>query len=272
MRIEDLDGPRIKPGADADALDTLRWLGIDWDGDPLTQSADLTPYRDAMNTLATQGMVYPCDLTRAEIEAAASAPQEGSGENRFPPELRPDDRPRSFDDDTRSWRFVVPDGKVKFDDAFAGRQSHAPVRTVGDFPVWTKRGEPSYQLAVTVDDARGGVTDVVRGDDLLDSAARQTLLARALGLDYGPTWWHLPLVVGPDGRRLAKRHGDSRISTYQGRGVRPERVIGVLSGLSGGERREMDADGFRRTLDLTRMPRTPAVFGPEDEAWLTEGC
>lgn len=272
MRIEDLDGPRVRADAASQALDILAWLGMDWDGDVHTQSEDLAPYRDAMDTLAFAGLAYPCDLTRAEIQAAASAPQDGSGEVRFDASLRPDFAPTPFEGGEHSWRFVTPGDVVRFDDRFAGPQCISPAASVGDFVIWTKRGEPSYQLAVTVDDAASGVTDVIRADDLLDSAARQTLIARALGLNYAPDWWHFPLVVGPDGRRLAKRHGDSRIATYRDRGVKPERMIGLLSGLCGGVRREMNAAEFQETLDLTRIPRDPAEFGPEDETWLTDGC
>ena len=274
MRVEDLDGPRVKSGAAAEMLGTLRWLGIDWDGDTITQSDDLAPYRTAMDALARAGLVYPCDLTRGEIEAAASAPHAGDHETRFPPELRPERFPDRFDDESTGWRFVTRPGTVTIDDRIAGRVRIDPSATVGDFVVWTKRGQPSYQLAVVVDDARQGVTDVVRGADLLDSAARQCRLIEALGLSPVPAYAHLPLVVGPDGRRLAKRHGDTRVSRYGELGVPPERVIGVIAHWSGAaaERTVMSREAFLDRFRLDTLPRHPVVFTPEDERWLLDAA
>jgi len=277
MRVEDLDTPRVKAGAIEETLDVLAWLGLDWDGDVEIQSEHAAGHADAMRTLARAGVVYPCELTRAQIEAAASAPQEGSGEVRFPPELRPGSiGPAAFEpggvDGGANWRFVVPTGEVTFMDAFRGEQRIDPAASIGDFVVWTKRGQAAYQLAVVVDDARAGVTQVVRGDDLLDSTARQLLISRALGVGPEPAYTHLPLVRGGDGRRLAKRHGDTRITAYRGRGVGAERVVGVCAywcGVSKG-RVAMDAAEFRDRLALGRIPPRDVVFGAEDEAWLLD--
>jgi len=273
LRIEDLDGPRVKPGAIDATIETLKWLGMDWDNGPIVQSRDLEPYRAAMRTLAAAGLVYPCELTRAQIEAAASAPQEGTGETPFPASLRPRVTTRDFDDEATNWRFVVPDEVVRFDDEFAGPQERRPASSVGDFVVWTRRGQPSYQLAVVVDDAGQGVTRVVRGDDLIDSAARQTLLYRALGLAGSlPRYAHLPLVVGEDGKRLAKRHGDTRLDTYRAAGIGAERVIGLVAFWCGvrldSRPRAMTAPEFRDLLDLDTMARGPVVFTQEDDRWL----
>lgn len=273
MRIEDLDGPRVRPGAAESSLDTLKWLGMDWDSGPFVQSDDLTPYEAAMSVLAAKGAVYPCELTRGEIEAASSAPQEGGpAEVRFPPELRPDAAswPREFNEKSTGWRFVVPDAEVAFEDEVAGAQRVRPLDTIGDFAVWTKRGQPSYQLAVVVDDIRHGVTHVVRGDDLLDSAARQTLLYRALGQGAVPAWCHLPLVVGEDGKRLAKRHGDTRVSTYREARVSAERVIGLMGYWCGvcDAPRPMSAAEFVAGFRLATMARERIVFSAEHDRWL----
>jgi len=268
LRIEDLDGPRVKPGAEGEALDLLAWLGLDWDEGPVRQSDDLDPYRAAMERLAGRGVVYPSAHTRGDL--AASAPQEGVSESRFPPELRPDLCARVFGDPRVNWRFVTPGGMVRFDDAFAGAQSWTPAETVGDFVVWTRRGEPAYQLAVVVDDARQGVTQIVRGDDLLDSTARQILLWRELGLGELPEYTHLPLVRGADGRRLAKRHGDTRLATYRGGGVPAEAVVGLLASWSGIVPRPepMSAAEFRERFDLRRMSHESVTYGEEDDRWL----
>lgn len=273
LRIEDLDGPRVKPGAIEGTIRTLAWLGLDWDAGPIVQSEDLRPYRDAMTELAAAGLVYPCELTRAQIESAASAPQEGAHETPFPAGLRPSDiRPRRFDVEETNWRLVVPPGAVEFADDFAGPQRHDPAESVGDFIVWTRRGQPSYQLAVVVDDHRQGVTRIVRGDDLLDSAARQLRLYGMLGYPRPPSYTHLPLVKGPDGRRLAKRHGDTRVESYRSRGVPAERVVGLMAAWCGLVPREnptaMSAAEFRDRLDLRTMTREPIVCTAEDDRWL----
>jgi glutamyl-tRNA synthetase len=268
LRIEDLDGPRVKPGAIDATVDTLRWLGIDWDSGPIVQSDDLEPYRAAMRSLAARALAYPSALTRTEIEAAASAPQEGVHESPFPASLRPPLVPREFDDESTNWRFVVTDGPVPFVDAFAGPQAPDPSRSVGDFAVWTRRGQPSYQLAVVVDDHRQGITQIVRGDDLIDSAARQLLIYRALGLGPEPTYTHLPLIRGEDGRRLAKRHGDTRIDAYRRAGVRPERVLGLLARWCGLAADEIAAPEFAARLEPGSISRDPVVFTQEDHRWL----
>lgn len=273
LRIEDLDGPRVKWGSADDIIDTLRWLGIDWDEGPYFQTADRAPYHNAMTSLASRGLAYPSDLTRAEIDSAAGAPQEGSGEVRFPPSLRPVDwnAPRVFTDSGINWRFATPEQTVRFNDALAGPQAITPAETIGDFILWTKRSVPAYQLAVVVDDARQGVTEVIRGDDLLDSAARQMLLYPALGLSPIPNYSHLPLIVGPDGRRLAKRHGDSRVAYYRGKGVPAEAIIGLIAHWCGAtpNPQPMSAAEFRDTLQPGHLPRgKPILFTPKDDAWL----
>lgn len=272
LRIEDLDGPRIKSGAADSTIRVMRTLGLDWDGPILVQSDDLAPYREAMERLAAAGRVFPCELSRTEIVQAASAPHEGEHEIRFPPELRPAEFPRRFDRPEVNWRLTVPEAEVLIEDEIAGPTGCRPWLEVGDFVVWTARGAPSYQLAVVVDDARQGVTDVIRGDDLLPSAGRQRLLYEALGLGPAVTYWHLPLVRGEDGRRLAKRHGDTRLVRYLEEGVAPERIVGLLAAWSGveGPRRAMSAAEFAEVFEVGRLPRGDVTFTNEDDQWLLE--
>ncbi|MCG3180644.1 MAG: Glutamate--tRNA ligase [Phycisphaerae bacterium] len=278
LRIEDLDTPRTKPGADAAAVEDLGWLGLDWDAGPTRQMADLSPYRDALDRLRSAGLIYPCRCTRRDIEQAASAPHADAHELRYPGTCRPapDDLSHAADAGRRdapiAWRLIVPDGEIAFNDGFHGPQRVNVQREVGDFVVATKASLPAYQLAVVVDDARQGVTDVVRGDDLLGSTGRQLLLYHLLGLGPPPRYTHLPLVVGEDGRRLAKRHGDTRLATYRDAGVSADRVVGLLAFWSGvvPAREPMSADEFRDRFDLTRLPPAPAVFTAADHAWLTD--
>lgn len=273
LRIEDLDGPRVKPGVIEQTIDTLAWLGLDWHDGPAVQSGDIEPYAEAMRTLAAKGLVYPCDLSRKQIADAANAPQEGASESRFPASLRPAEVPGSFDEPERSWRLMVEPGAVGFDDVVMGPQSLDPSETVGDFVVWTNRGQPSYQLAVVVDDHRQRVTEVVRGNDLLDSTARQLRLIRSLGIAPEPRYTHLPLVRGADGRRLAKRHGDTRLTHYRECGVPAERVIGLIAAWSGvrtadGDREPISAAVFGERFRLDTMAREDTIFTAEDDRWL----
>lgn len=272
LRVEDLDTPRVKPGAIDQTIDTLRWLGLDWDEGPDIQSHHTPRYADAMRALAARHFVYPCHLTRSQIDQAASAPHEGEPEAPFPPELRPAQRPTTFDDTGTNWRLLVEPAQVTFTDTFAGEQHFNPAREIGDFVVWTKRHCPAYQLAVVVDDFAQGVTQVVRGDDLLPSTARQILLARALGHATLPTYTHLPLVRGADGRRLAKRHGDTRLTHYRQRGVPPERVLGLLAHWCAllPTPSPIDAASFVAGFSLDTMPSADVTFTPEDDAWLLD--
>ncbi len=269
MRIEDLDGPRVKPGSVEQTLETMAWLGLDWDQGPIIQSHDLEPHVGAMRTLASSALAYPCDLTRSEIAEAASAPHAGDGAPASIARPRPL-APAGFTDRETNWRFATPEGAIEINDAFLGATTTNPAVEAGDFVVWTKRGMPAYQLAVVVDDARQSVTRVVRGDDLLDSAGRQTLLYDALDLAPRPRYAHLPLVLGPDGRRLAKRHGDSRLASYRAEGVPVERILGLLAywSVPGQPREAIDLAEFTGRFDLDTMPRGSARFTPEDDAWL----
>jgi glutamyl-tRNA synthetase len=278
LRIEDLDGPRVKPESIGQTVDVLRWLGIDWDERVADQSSDLAPCREALASLHQRGLIYPCACTRKEIERAQSAPHAEDGETRYPGTCR--DRqspgskvpsPTSTPPGATAWRLRVPEGPIAFEDALYGPQAIDVQAEVGDFIVATKQGLPAYQLAVVVDDARQGVTQVVRGDDLLGSTPRQVLLYRLLSPGSPPPrYTHLPLVVGEDGRRLAKRHGDTRLATYRDAGVPPERVIGLLAWWSGvsAAREPMSATAFAERFDLARLPRERVVFRKEDDAWL----
>ncbi len=275
LRIEDLDTPRTKPGATEQAVEDLRWLGLTWDTGPVTQRIDLSPYEAALDRLDARGLTYRCPATRQEIAAAASAPHGDEHELRYPGLYRPstDSPPFPFDnDEPTAVRVIVPDEPITFTDELHGPRSVNVQQHVGDFVIASKVGLPAYQLAVVVDDARQGVTDVVRGDDLLASTARQALLYRLLSLGPPPRYFHVPLVLGPDGRRLAKRHGDTRLSSYRGKGVPAERVIALLARWSGvpdtGE--AMSAETFAQRFTLDTLPLEPAVMTEGDDAWLRD--
>ena len=277
LRIEDLDGPRVKPEAAQRAIDDLTWLGIDWDGPPMYQSHDLSSYRRALRRLYDRGLIYPCTCTRKEIERAQSAPHADDHELRYagtcrpvPPQIQHDSEHGFLVDSAAAWRFRVPESGVSIRDELLGHCEIDVQREVGDFVVASKQGLPAYQLAVVVDDAAQGVTDVVRGDDLLPSAARQVLLYEALGLTPLPRYHHLPLVLGPDGRRLAKRHGDTRITSYREAGVEAGRVISLLAGWSGIDAAppSMTAAAFADAYDPRNLPAEPVVMSEEEHRGL----
>lgn len=240
MRMEDLDHPKDKPGAAAAAIEDLKWLGFDWD-EEYVQSQRKADYLAQLEILKSKGLVYPCICSRRDVEAAQSAPHAGE-------QLRYAGTCRGKFSDWQTalvaknpnggnvppcWRFRVDEGAmVEFDDVFAGRIKSDVFAQLGDFPLARDEGGAGYTLAVVVDDAAMGVTEVVRGDDLIAATPAQILIQRALGLPT-PSYCHVPLVVGPDGRRLAKRHGDTRIAAFRQSRVSAEELIGMLASSCG---------------------------------------
>ncbi len=276
LRIEDLDGPRVNRGADQQAIDDLRWLGLDWDEGPIYQSTRMPHYAAALDRLLKSGDAYPCVCSRREVEMSASAPHAEDGAAVYPGTCRGKfssiENAQAHSDRPPAIRFRVPADVVRVHDGFAGVLEFDPPKDFGDFVIAKGDGTPAYQLAVVVDDAEMGVTDVVRGDDLLSSAPRQILLYRALGLaEKMPQYYHLPLVVGPDGRRLAKRHGDTRLSYYRDKGVSRDRVLSLLGrwlGITGLGDSVPSSSDIIQSFDPARIPRQPVIFTSDDDAWL----
>ncbi len=230
LRMEDIDSPRVKPGAAAQACEDLAWLGLDWDEGPIVQTQRLALYEQALEWFKARELVYPCTCTRSDIERAASAPH-GELEGPIYPGTC---APRRAADATElgdrpyAWRFRAGDGPWSFHDRYLGQIEQGRETLGGDFVVWKSAGTPAYQLAVVVDDAALQVTEVIRGDDLVPSTPRQLLLYEAQGWTP-PAFAHVPLVVGPDGRRLAKRHGDTRLAALRSAGVQAEDLLGLLA-------------------------------------------
>ncbi len=308
MRMEDLDAGRAKPESVAQAYEDLRWLGMDWDafapiadispaeitGGIVIQSRRLDRYTQALAALCARGSIYPCTCTRADIAAAVersgSAPHEGEGEVRYPgtcleklkthnakPKTDPQDLAREVIADTGKpvcFRLRVPQGSVAFTDLFAGPQAFDIAKTAGDFPLtrfWngTCPIPPAYQLACVVDDHAMAIDCVIRGDDLLPSTPRQMLIYRALGWTP-PNFAHVPLVIGSDGKRLAKRHGESRIAQFRAAGVSPERIIGWAAWRSGqlDKPAEIAAKEILLRFTPARLPRERLILGEADFEWL----
>ena len=268
LRIEDIDGPRIKRGADAQAIEDLRWLGLDWDEGPSYQSMRVSRYQEAISKLLISRAAYPCICTRKEVDVAASAPHAEDGATIYPGTCRdkfPDLAQAVNHGRKAAIRFDTRDRTVQFTDDFAGPKHFNVEHQLGDFVIAKADGTPAYQLAVVADDADMGVTHIVRGDDLLDSTPRQILLYRALGMkNQIPHYCHVPLVIGPDGRRLAKRHGDTRLTTYRQQGVTAVEMLKLLASWCG----IADVSGISTArdlvgrFDLARLPREAIVFDP----------
>lgn len=251
LRIEDLDAERC-PRRYADLLEQdLAWLGLFWDEGgstggphgPYDQSACADLYAEAFHRLEDAGLVYPCFCSRSQLHAA-SAPHTSDGNVIYPGTCRrltPEQRAEKALHKAPAWRLMVPDEEVSFVDGCMGPYRENLLRDCGDFFLRRADGVYAYQLAVVVDDARMGITEVVRGADLLSSTARQLYLYRLLGLT-APRFAHCPLLLAPDGRRLSKRDGDQSLENLRARYTAPE-IIGRLA--------------FAYGLQPEPAPRTP---------------
>ena len=277
-RIEDLDGPRAVPDSPERQMEDVRWLGLDWDEGPEVdgphapywQSARSDVYEAALTHLAAGGHLFPCRVSRKDLQELASAPHGASGLPPYPPELRPKDLPPTWfgalaDAADCALRFRVEAGEVTFDDAVVGRVTEDVRGSVGDFVLKRRDGVYAYQLAVVVDDLAMGVTEVVRGMDLLDSTARQILLIRALGGDV-PTYAHLPLLVDADGEKLSKRNEALTVRSLREAGVEPEALVGWLAAALGqGDARPRTPAEVATAFDIGRVSPAP-ISVPDDLA------
>jgi glutamyl-tRNA synthetase len=280
LRVEDLDASRTRPEAKTGALADLRWLGLDWDegpdvggpNAPYVQSERLEAYHGSLGRLKASECIYPCTCTRADIARLASAPHADDEGPVYPGTCsgRSAADAEALGDRPFAWRFRVPNGPVAWDDLILGPTSVDPSLAGGDFIVARSTGPISYQLAVVHDDAAMGVNQVIRGDDLVPSTPRQILLYGALGLRE-PRFGHVPLAIGPDGRRLAKRDGSIKLRTLREAGVDPRRLVGWLvhsCGWTDAVLPSSPRDWIAR-LDLSALPRDPWVVTLEALASLT---
>ncbi len=239
LRNDDLDAARCRPEFATGMLEDLKWFGFTWDEGPdvggahfpYDQSKRLEDYASVFDELREAGVIYPCTCSRKDVQAAAGAPHENNDEPLYPGACRPENlapaererrasRPRAG----MNWRFRVPDGEaVAFADGGCGFQRAIAGTDFGDFLAWRKDDVPSYQLACVADDVAMGVTEVVRGADLIMSTFRQLLLFRAL-LRPAPEFFHCPLVNDEQGVRLAKRHGALALRALRAAGKTPENL------------------------------------------------
>lgn len=267
LRIEDLDRQRSRAEHKLAQLADLRAIGVDWDGEPVRQSERTELYREALTRLEGDGRVYECWCTRAEIQAAVEAPHGPLPEGAYPGTCRHLTAAQRADRAHSAGRppslrlaAAAGDGdanRLAFEDRLHGHFEGA----VDDFVLWRWDDTPAYNLAVVVDDADQGIGEVVRGDDLLDSTPRQLLLYRLLGLT-APAHAHVPLVLGPDGARLAKRHGAVTLADRAALGETPTDALSWMASSLGlaepGER--VSALELVDRFDASALPHQPTVF------------
>jgi glutamyl/glutaminyl-tRNA synthetase len=232
LRMEDIDPDRCKPEFEAGVLEDLEWLGLEWDLDPrsskgwVKQSDQIDVYRNILQSLVSEGHVYPCSRSRKEIREYPGLRYSKEGAPLFPNAWRSqwgDDI--SAIDFNRNWRFRVRDeATVSFCDGRLGQLHYRAGIDFGDFLVWSKTGFPSYELAVVVDDYLSKITEVVRGEDLLVSTARQLLIYESLGWS-APSFFHCPLVCDSDGKRLGKRYDSLSIRQLRNEGLSPGQIL-----------------------------------------------
>lgn len=271
LRMEDLDPQRSRPGFAAAIREDLEWLGLDWDAGPesdgacgphaegpaaaenpcgpgtgsprpaaagpYSQSRRGAVYASALRRLEAAGLTYPCFCSRKELRTLASAPHAGEHADAPPPDPCRDLAPalraaRLAEGRPAALRLRCPPGAVTFEDMVLGPQRLTPADYGGDFALRRSDGVVAYQLAAAVDDGLMGVSEVVRGRDLLTSTPRQLVLLRALNLPE-PRYAHIPLLLDASGERLAKRHASLSLRSLRERGVRPERITGYLARLAG---------------------------------------
>lgn len=235
LRVDDLDVDRCSEDLMFRQLDDLAWIGLTWDGELIRQSERIPEYAAAVERLRADGLVYPCFCSRAEIRAAASAPH-GGGDPVYPGTCRTLDpaaaAERIAQGERHALRLRTPAGVERFDDFVHGAVAIDVRAEAGDLVLVRSDGVIGYQLACAVDDGRPEITDVVRGEDLLPSAGFQRLIMRLLDLD-APAYGHVPLLLGDDGARLAKRHGAVTLREHRAAGLDPEEITGTLAGSLG---------------------------------------
>ena len=263
LRIDDLDTPRQVTGMDDDIMATLEAFGLYWDGAVSRQSSNLEAYQEAFEQLKKQGMIYPCGCSRKEIAQAASAPHNDSDGIPYPGTCR-NGMPAGAT--VRSYRMRTSAAEIYFRDLRRGEVCQNLAEQCGDFVVKRGDGVFSYQLAVVIDDGLGGVTQVVRGDDLLPSTGRQILIQQLLGLPR-PDYCHLPLVTGPGGSKLSKR--DNLVSSGLGclTGNKEQLLVDILDFLRQLPPRELARETCQTILawgieqfDLSRLPAEGGPF------------
>ncbi|MFC1537872.1 glutamate--tRNA ligase [Candidatus Latescibacterota bacterium] len=273
LRIEDTDVERSTEEALKSILDSIRWLGLNWDEEPVRQSERGELYRAAVAKLLDNGSAYRCYCTKEELEAEREKARIGKLDYNYSGKCRNLDEATIAKNDSE-WhpytvRFRVPDGETSFEDLVHENKTFQN-RTIGDFIVARADGSPVYLLGVAVDDADMGITLVMRGDDHISNTPKQIMLMNALGYDI-PQFAHLPQVLGPDKKKLSKRHGAASVMEYREMGFYPEAVVNFLAFLGwnpGDEREKMNIDELIESCSIPNISKKSSVFDLQKLEWL----
>jgi glutamyl-tRNA synthetase len=273
LRIEDTDADRSRPELTTAILESLEWLGLNWDEGPFHQSDRLDRYRALAADLERAGHAYPCFCTPEELQAkrslaAGGRPWKYDGTCRNLP--KPKRQTRLAEGVPHVVRFRVPEtGETSFEDQVFGRIT-VENQEIEDFVLLRSDGQPTYHLSVVADDVDMRITHVVRGTDHLPNTPKQILVYRAAGATL-PIFAHLPLILGPDRQRLSKRHGATSVGAYRDQGILPEALVNFLALLGwtppGGEE-ILSRAAMVQQLDLSAVSKSNAVFDPEKLAWM----
>src|SRR5262245_49944548 len=283
LRIEDTDVERSSADMITGILDSMRWLGLDWDEGPgvggpygpYLQSERLELYREAANALVASGHAYYCFCRPEDLKARRDAAQAAGTAwmyDRVCHKLPPAEAVRRAQSgEPRAIRFLVPDGHTSFDDLV-----HGPIdfdhANIEDFVILRSDGHPTYHLSVVVDDVAMRITDVVRGDDHISNTPKQVLLYRAMSAEV-PRFAHVPLILGPDKKRLSKRHGATSVGEYERQGYLPEAMVNFLAllGWSPGDDQEVfSRDELVTRFSLEGISGGNAVFNPDKLDWFNQ--
>ena len=275
LRIEDTDLARSSPEMTENIFDSLRWLGLSWEGEPVHQSTRRLQHEAACRDLLHRGLAYPCFCDPEELrKKKANAPQDGA-EYRYDRAClripRGDAEEKMRQDAPYAVRFRIPEGKTVFRDLVRGKVAFDNAE-IDDFVLLRSDGSPVYQAAVVVDDRDMGITHVIRGDDHLSNTPKQILLYRALGWPV-PEFGHVPMILGPDKKRLSKRHGAMSVEEYRRQGILPEALRNFLAllGWSPGDDREiLSLEEMIEAFSIPDVSRKSAVFDETKLAWMNQ--
>jgi glutamyl-tRNA synthetase/nondiscriminating glutamyl-tRNA synthetase len=274
VRIEDTDKERSKPEYEKALLEDLRWLGLDWDEEPVRQSERTQIHREALKKLEAEGRVYRCFCTAQGLEKKRAEalkekrPPRYDGTCRNIPSKEAEERAGKGEPFT--YRFKISEPLVEFDDLIKGHISVDLDNMVGDFVVARQDGSPTFHLAVCVDDSEMGITHVIRGEDHLSNTPRHILIFKALG-KTPPRFAHMPLILGEKGQPLSKRMGDFSIRQFRAEGAPAEGLINYLSllGWSAGDDREiLTRDELESLFAIEKVNTSPARFDAQKLRWV----
>lgn len=271
LRIEDTDRARNSEGAVASLRDGLAWLGLDADEEPVRQSRRLQRYREAVAGLLEAGRAYRCYCTRQELEAMRAAARAEGRKPRYDGRCRDRRLPPPGGAPSPAIRFRSPrDGRLKIADMVQGSVAFDNAE-LDDLVIARSDGSPTYHLTVVVDDRDMGITDVIRGDDHLNNTPRQLHLIEALGA-AAPRYAHVPMILGPDGNRLSKRHDAGDVLQYRRQGYLPEALLNYLArlGWSRGDRELFRLGELVEHFDIGAVSRAAARFDPDKMRWCNQ--